>query len=288
MKQDYHTPAKLTESLACKLALTAMLLFLPSKAPAQSGTVTFTDWTEVHGIVDDATSPQTLQIVQDGVTFALTVEASNGKFQVSGNGGLIPANSGNRWEPGDGTLTLSLAVSGAALDALSLKDLTVTALNVDVEAVEITDGGNAVTGRGANPAAGEIDGPIFTAAEIFGNGSPANLTTLTKDNVTSWTLAITPAEGPSSGFGPVSFDYTVGSGGGTGANISTIVKSGNSVTVDFTGSGLYQSWKSTTLEDGSFTGPVKSGLSPGTDVEIDDAATEDAAYYILLPDDETP
>jgi len=287
MKEDHYSPANRTESLACKLALAGMLLFLPAAAPAQSGTVTFTDWTAVHGIVDDATSPQTLQIVQDGVTFDLTVEASNGKFQVS-NAGLIPANSGNKWEPGDGTLTLSLAVSGAALDALSLKDLTVLALNVDVEAVEITDGVNSVTGRGANPAAGEIDGPVFTAAEIFGNGSPANLTALTKDNVTSWTLAITPTEGPSSGLGPVSFDYTVGSGSTPAADITAIAKSGDSVTVDFTGSGLYRSWKSTTLEGGSFSGPVKSDLNPGTDVEIDDVATEDAAFYLLLPDGETP
>jgi iduronate 2-sulfatase len=88
------------------------------------------------------------------------------------------------------------------------------------------------------------------------------------------------------------FDYSPTTGG-AGANPVQATVQGTSVSgggflVDFSGSGTYSIWKSRSLSPPLFTGPVRSGVSSGANVELDAGMAESAAFYKILPDGVTP
>ena len=194
-----------------------------SVASAQSGTVTFgadgTAWsTWFSDNTDTGTSGIVASITQDGLTFDLngvSTASSGGETQLSGNGDLIPATSGNVWESSDGKLQFSLTVAevSSTLDSIALNGIRMGGFNNVAETVRVSVS-DTNPGGGASVTAGFVDvvGNSVSFGAIDYSTSLSTLDQLSATNIADWGLELetltSGTSGRNSGLSNITFDYT--------------------------------------------------------------------------------
>lgn len=144
---------------------------------------------------------------QDGLIFTLTVTGDynlNERLESS----VLSAKSknDNRWGVNDGALTVTLSVEEeiSRLTSISLKELTVAALNKKNESISVIDSdGHSVVARGVAKDKSELDGPRLVSWGMKRNG----LVSLSERDLDTWSLTLKPLEGESSGLGSIVFEY---------------------------------------------------------------------------------
>jgi hypothetical protein len=194
------------------ISLISAFVLSASAASAETGTIVFgnsNSWSSFgfSDNFDTGTGGHDAVITQDGITFTLNVIStadSGGETQISGNGGLIPATSGNVWENDDGTLILSLSFSesSSTLDTLKVGNLDIEAWNASNEDMNFA--------AFDNPTGVTIDSQtsgIVTSGRV--SYDDLGITQLIKGNIASWTLEIDMVDtGSVQGLDYIEFDYT--------------------------------------------------------------------------------
>jgi len=168
---------------------------------AVANTVTFNNW-KTAGFTDNTSTNNTATITQDGVTFSLTATTS-GNLDLNPNGTLFGVGGNVRMNAGN-SVTFSLAVSGAALESLSLDNLTTSYFNDPSEKLSLSDGTTTLP----------TFSPNLPRLE-YGTGNALDgLIPLTKDNPDTWQLtmqAMTASDAVATDFAmnAISFTYTL-------------------------------------------------------------------------------
>lgn len=126
------------------------------------------------------------------------------------------------------------------------------------------------------------------------NGNPKSFFTASPEVILNDSASLTLKAGPASdglikfGVSSVQVAVLTNPSGATPASVQASQINGNNMRINLTGTGRYQAWKSRALNPPLFAGPVATGLTPGDDIIIDSNANEDKAFYIILPEGDTP
>jgi len=174
------------------------------------------EWTSTPGTSADLGSSHAVSVTDtdNDITFTITLSSDGnniGYRDTREDVGLLDDGSGytgaadSTIEDGEGTLTMSLSLSGsgvADLTSLSLERIYGRRW-ADDEGAILGDGSTTATFLGAIDYL-DYNGDLGAIGQTM-----TTLTALTKDNVNTWALTLTPGSGASIGLGAIGFDYTV-------------------------------------------------------------------------------
>ncbi|MGB0370942.1 MAG: alpha/beta hydrolase fold domain-containing protein [Opitutales bacterium] len=193
-----HRPARAYAIQPAIICLISLFCFLPASF---GETVLFGDgnW-EAQGVVHRESSTQTAVVVQDGLTFTLTITLPSSKIGVDDDGELN-VNGRQIWGSADDPFTFSIDVAGTGLEALSFSALTISRLDLSDAEVSVSESVSANTRM--------LSGATTVVASDLYEGLDS-LTPLNETNTSSWDITVSNTGTRSlGGIVSLAFDYTL-------------------------------------------------------------------------------